>query len=314
MSRWHGRPGRRARAVAVEPRQGALSGDRHHQGRGDRLLRPHRAGDGAAPRRSCITLKRFPDGVEQDGLLREALPEAPARVGPHGARARRPQRRHRLLPVRRAGRAGVGGQHGRARAARADGRVADDLDDTAGAGLRLRPRRAGSASRSAARSPCGSARCSPRSSLDGWCKTSGSKGLQMYVPLNTPCTHEHAADFALAVGQVLERQHRRSGDDDDGQGRAAREDLRRLEPERPVTRRRSASTRCAPDRSRRCRRRSRGTRSRPAPAGDVPAAASRATDVLERVERLGDLFEPVLTTKQSLPARCIAKLGWALER
>ena len=24
--------------------------------------------------------------------------------------------------------------------------------------------------------------------LEGWCKTSGSKGLQMYVPLNTPCT------------------------------------------------------------------------------------------------------------------------------
>ncbi len=23
--------------------------------------------------------------------------------------------------------------------------------------------------------------------LEGWCKTSGSKGLQMYVPLNTPC-------------------------------------------------------------------------------------------------------------------------------
>src|SRR5690606_17215524 len=43
--------------------------------------------------------------------------------------------------------------------------------------------------------------------LAGWCKTSGSKGLQMYVPLNTPAaTHERAADFALAVGQVLERQ------------------------------------------------------------------------------------------------------------
>ncbi len=43
--------------------------------------------------------------------------------------------------------------------------------------------------------------------LRGWCKTSGSKGLQMYVPLNTPAaTHEGAADFALAVGQVLERQ------------------------------------------------------------------------------------------------------------
>jgi bifunctional non-homologous end joining protein LigD len=43
--------------------------------------------------------------------------------------------------------------------------------------------------------------------LQGWCKTSGSKGLQMYVPLNTPgATHSGCADFALAVGQVVERQ------------------------------------------------------------------------------------------------------------
>ena len=53
----------------------------------------------------------------------------------------------------------------------------------------------------------GPRRCSTRSGCEGWCKTSGSKGLQMYVPLNTPgATHDGAADFALAVGQVLERQ------------------------------------------------------------------------------------------------------------
>ena len=43
--------------------------------------------------------------------------------------------------------------------------------------------------------------------LEGWCKTSGSKGLQLYVPLNGPATHEATAAFALAVGQVLEKQH-----------------------------------------------------------------------------------------------------------
>ena len=43
--------------------------------------------------------------------------------------------------------------------------------------------------------------------LEGCCKTSGSKGLQLYVPVNTPgVTHESAAQFALAVGQVLEKQ------------------------------------------------------------------------------------------------------------
>src|SRR4051812_14946105 len=36
-------------------------------------------------------------------------------------------------------------------------------------------------------------------------KTSGSKGLQVYVPLNTPHTHAHCSEFALAVAQVLEK-------------------------------------------------------------------------------------------------------------
>jgi bifunctional non-homologous end joining protein LigD len=43
--------------------------------------------------------------------------------------------------------------------------------------------------------------------LEAWAKTSGSKGLQLYVPMNTPCTHEEASSFALAVGQLLERDH-----------------------------------------------------------------------------------------------------------
>jgi bifunctional non-homologous end joining protein LigD len=44
--------------------------------------------------------------------------------------------------------------------------------------------------------------------LEGFAKTSGSKGLQVYVPLNSAeATHEHASSFALAVGQLHERQH-----------------------------------------------------------------------------------------------------------
>ena len=42
--------------------------------------------------------------------------------------------------------------------------------------------------------------------LEAWPKSSGSKGLQLYVPVNTPCTHDDAASFALAVGQLLEKQ------------------------------------------------------------------------------------------------------------
>lgn len=42
--------------------------------------------------------------------------------------------------------------------------------------------------------------------LEVWAKTSGSKGMQLYVPLNTPHTHEHASSFALAVAQLLEKR------------------------------------------------------------------------------------------------------------
>ncbi|MDE0801927.1 MAG: non-homologous end-joining DNA ligase [Acidimicrobiales bacterium] len=36
-------------------------------------------------------------------------------------------------------------------------------------------------------------------------KTSGSKGMQLYVPLNRPHTHDHASGFAHAVAQVLQK-------------------------------------------------------------------------------------------------------------
>ena len=38
-------------------------------------------------------------------------------------------------------------------------------------------------------------------------KTSGSKGMQVYVPLNTPVTHQACADFALGMGHVLMKQN-----------------------------------------------------------------------------------------------------------
>lgn len=42
--------------------------------------------------------------------------------------------------------------------------------------------------------------------LASYPKTSGSKGLQVYVPLNTPHEHDHCSDFALAVAQLLEKK------------------------------------------------------------------------------------------------------------
>ena len=38
-------------------------------------------------------------------------------------------------------------------------------------------------------------------------KTSGSKGLQIYIPLNTPTTYEVTKTFARNMAELLERQH-----------------------------------------------------------------------------------------------------------
>jgi bifunctional non-homologous end joining protein LigD len=43
--------------------------------------------------------------------------------------------------------------------------------------------------------------------LESLVKVSGSKGLQLYVPLNTPITYASTQPFARAVAQMLEREH-----------------------------------------------------------------------------------------------------------
>jgi bifunctional non-homologous end joining protein LigD len=42
--------------------------------------------------------------------------------------------------------------------------------------------------------------------LQSLCKTSGSKGIQMYVPLNTKVTYEETAAFALSTANLLQEQ------------------------------------------------------------------------------------------------------------
>jgi bifunctional non-homologous end joining protein LigD len=43
--------------------------------------------------------------------------------------------------------------------------------------------------------------------LEAFPKTSGSKGMQVYVPLNTPATYAETKPFARGIAQVLERRH-----------------------------------------------------------------------------------------------------------
>jgi len=136
--------------------------------------------------------------------------------------------------------------------------------------------------------------------LEGWCKTSGSKGLQMYVPLNSDgVTHEATADFALAVGQVMERQL------------PGRVTTVMAKAERPgkvfVDWSQNAlhKTTIAPYS---LRARATPTVSTPVTWDEVETCAAtgeplrfEAPDVLARIDELGDLFAPVLTVEQQLP-------------
>ncbi len=130
-------------------------------------------------------------------------------------------------------------------------------------------------------------------------KTSGSKGLQLYLPLNTPHTTDHARSFALAVGQMLEKHH----------------------PTRVTTTMKKdvrggkvfidwsqnagfKTTICTYS----LRARPRPTVSTPVRWDEVELAADghplsfEAPEVLARVEAFGDLFEPVATLVQRLPS------------
>lgn len=130
-------------------------------------------------------------------------------------------------------------------------------------------------------------------------KTSGSKGLQLYVPLNTPHTHEHCSSFALAVAQVLEKHH--ADRVTSTMAKAARPNKVFIDWSQNSRHKTTVAVYSL-------RARPRPTVSTPVTWDEIDAAASgeplsfEAPEVLDRVERHGDLFAPVLTTEQALPA------------
>ena len=136
--------------------------------------------------------------------------------------------------------------------------------------------------------------------LEGWSKTSGSKGLQVYVPLNTEgVTHEDAAQFALACGQVLERRLPK---------RVTTVMAKTARPGRIFvdwSQNAHHKTTIAPYS---LRARPEPTVSTPVTWDEVATCADdevvlrfEAADVIERVESLGDLFAPVLSVRQRIP-------------
>ncbi|MES2706243.1 MAG: non-homologous end-joining DNA ligase [Verrucomicrobiota bacterium] len=137
--------------------------------------------------------------------------------------------------------------------------------------------------------------------LRSFIKTSGSKGLQLVVPLNTPVTYAKTKAFAHTVADTLAdrfpdkvvsdmKKSLRTGkvlidwsQNDDSKTTVCVYSLRaKTEP--------TVSTPVTWDEIERALKRRRRD-----------LLIFRTEDVLKRVEKLGDLFEPILTLKQKLP-------------
>jgi len=133
-------------------------------------------------------------------------------------------------------------------------------------------------------------------------KTSGSKGMQVYVPLNTPTTYDHTKPFAQALAQLLERRHPDLVVSD------MRKDLRRGKVFVDWSQNdEHKTTVCVYS----LRGRERPTASTPLRweeveavlrTGDPDDLAFLGEQTLARVEERGDLFAPVLELEQELPA------------
>jgi bifunctional non-homologous end joining protein LigD len=139
--------------------------------------------------------------------------------------------------------------------------------------------------------------------LKSFAKTSGSKGLQIYVPLNTSVTYEKTKGFAHALAELLARQS----------------------PDRVVSKmqKRARKGKVFVDWSQNddhkttvnvysLRAKEHPTVSTPVSWDEVATALKKkkasllvfeADAVPKRVQKLGDIFAPVLLLKQKLPSR-----------
>jgi bifunctional non-homologous end joining protein LigD len=137
--------------------------------------------------------------------------------------------------------------------------------------------------------------------LESFPKTSGSKGLQIYVPLNTPVTYESTKLFSHALAQLLEHDHReqvvsemkkqvRTGkvfvdwsQNDEHKTTIGVYSLRAREHP-------TVSTPVTWDEVERAHKKK-----------DAGLLVFEAKEAVARFEKMGDLFEPVLALKQTLP-------------
>jgi bifunctional non-homologous end joining protein LigD len=137
--------------------------------------------------------------------------------------------------------------------------------------------------------------------LQSFPKTSGSKGLQIYVPLNSPTSYDATKPFAHALARLLENEHRELVVSDmKKQLRVGKVFVDWSQNDEHKTTISVYSLRA----------REHPTVSTPVKWEEVEQALKKkdaallvfeAGQVLDRVAKMGDLFEPVLTLKQKLP-------------
>jgi len=138
--------------------------------------------------------------------------------------------------------------------------------------------------------------------LQSFPKTSGSKGLQVYVPLNTPATYDETKGFAHALARLLEKQHPKEvlsvmtkelrknkvfidwSQNDEHKTTVSVYSLRARERPTVSTPVQWDEVEAALD------------------AEDADALRFEADDVLGRLDSHGDLFAPVEKLKQKTPA------------
>jgi bifunctional non-homologous end joining protein LigD len=139
--------------------------------------------------------------------------------------------------------------------------------------------------------------------LKSWAKTSGSKGLQIYVPLNTPATFDQTKDLSRRLAEHLERAYPkvvvskmskalRTGkifvdwsQNDEHKTTINVYSLRAKEEptvSTPVTWEEVTKT---------------------LKKKDATLLIFRCDQVLKRVQKLGDLFKPILSLKQKPPKK-----------
>ena len=137
--------------------------------------------------------------------------------------------------------------------------------------------------------------------LKSFAKTSGSKGLQVYVPLNTAATYEKTKTFARTVAQLLEQESPRTIVS------KMQKNLRRgkvfVDWSQNDDHKTTVNVYSL-------RAKKRPTVSTPVAWSEVSETVKRKdakvltfeyADVLDRVRKMGDLFDPVLALKQKLP-------------